>query len=1037
MKFDGISAPFVRRPVATSLLAAAIVLGGAAAFGLLPVAPLPRVDFPTINVSASLPGASPETMASAVATPLERRFGRIAGITEITSASSLGSTGITLQFDMDRDVDSAARDVQAAINAAGAELPSNLPLKPNYRKSNPADSPIMILSLTSDTVPLAQIFDAANTVLAQKISQVNGVGQVFVGGGQQPAVRVQTDPRALAGANLTLEELRTSIANATSNQPKGAVSGGQQAQAIQANDQLHNADEWKNLIVGYSQGGAVRLQDVAVVKDDVENNRAAAWTNGVRSVIVVIRRQPGANIIEVIERVKALLPSLSASISPAIKTEVAVDRSQTIRASVVDVEQSLLISVGLVILVVFVFLRSVKATAIPSVAVPLALLGTFGAMYLLDYSLDILSLMALTISTGFVVDDAIVVTENIARYVEEGMSPLEAALKGAKQIGFTVVSITVSLLAVFVPLLFMQGLVGRLFREFAVTLAAAIAISALVSLTVTPMMCARLLGHSKEKEPNRFAKAMERAFDKVHDAYANALTGVLEHRGLTLLLTAATAALSVILYIKTPTGLFPQQDTGQIGGASQAPQDISFTAMKERQKAALDVVQSDPDVDHAVGFIGGGPGGGTTNTGSVFISLKPRPQRKASADEIIARLRPKLAKVEGISLILQASQDVRVGGRGSRSQYQYTVQGADLKELQTYTPKLTAALQKLPGLKDVTSDQQTAGLQLELKIDRDTAARLGITPMQIDDTLYDAYGQRQVATTYSERNEYRVVMETMPKLQADASGLESIYLRSAQGGLVPLDTLVHQVPGSLPLAINHQGQFPSGTVSFNLAPGIALSDAVEGVKHAQSQLGIPDSLRADFAGTARAYADQQGGLLWLILTALLAVYVVLGMLYESYVHPITILSTLPSAGVGALLALNLWHMELNIIALVGLILLVGIVKKNAIMLIDFALEAERNQGLSPRDAIYQACLLRFRPILMTTLAALLGGLPLALGNGTGSELRAPLGIAIVGGLFLSQLLTMFTTPVVYLAMDRFTRPAHRRAAARQAAAATT
>jgi multidrug efflux pump len=1034
MLSGGISTPFVRRPVATSLLAAAVIISGAAAFTLLPVAPLPRVDFPTISVSASLPGASPETMASAVATPLERRFGRIAGITEITSASSLGTTSLTLQFDLDRDIDSAARDVQAAINAAGAELPANLPLKPNYKKSNPADQPIMILALTSDALPLAQIFDAANTVLAQKIAQVKGVGQVFVGGGQQPAVRVQTDPRTLAGANLTLEELRATLAAATTNQPKGAVANARQAQALVANDQLQGAAEWKGLIVGYNAGGTVRLEDVAVVKDDVENNRTAAWADGQRAVLIIIRRQPGANIIDVIERVKQLLPSLAGSISPAIKVRPLIDRSQTIRASVRDVEQSLIISVLLVIGVVYLFLRSGKATVIPSVAVPLALLGTFGVMYLVDYSLDILSLMALTISTGFVVDDAIVVTENIARHVELGEKPMTAALKGAKQIGFTVVSITVSLLAVFVPLLFLGGIVGRLFREFAVTLATAIAVSAVVSLTVTPMMCARLLGNA-HAAPDRLARWLERAFDRVVETYGHGLRGVLANRRLTLALTLATMGLSIILFIKTPWSLFPQQDTGQLQGSTQAPQDISFLAMRGLQKRVLDVVGQDRDVEHAVGFLGAGPGGGTTNAGSMFVQLKPKPERKPSADEVKDRLRPKTAGIEGITTTLQAAQDVRVGGRQSQAQYQYTLQGADLNELNAFAPKLMGAMKKLPELKDVRIDQQNAGLQLMLEIDRDTAARLGITPQQIDDTLYDAYGQRQIATTYSERNEYHVVMESMPKLQEDASGLENIFVRSSTGGLVPLTALVKQVPGNLPLAVNHQGQFPAATVSFNLAPGVAFSQAQDAIGKIVAALKMPASLRADYAGTARAATESKSSLWLLVLTAILAVYVVLGVLYESYVHPITILSTLPSAGVGALLALNLWHIELNIIALVGIILLIGIVKKNAIMLIDFAIEASRDEGLSPEQAITKACLLRFRPILMTTMAALLGGLPLAFGTGTGSEMRQPLGIAIVGGLFLSQLLTMFTTPVVYLALDRFTNKSPRSPHAQGAAAA--
>jgi hydrophobe/amphiphile efflux-1 (HAE1) family protein len=1019
----GISEPFIRRPVATTLLAVAILLAGGAGYGLLPVAPLPKFDSPTINISANLPGASPETMASAVATPLERRFGRIAGVTEMTSTSTLGSTSITLQFDLDRDVESAARDVQAAINAASAELPTNLPFRPNYRKVNPADTPILILSLTSKTVPLPQLFDTANTVLAQKIAQVQGVGQVFVGGGQQPAVRVQADPVALAGLGLSLEDVRASLSTASANQPEGAVQGDRAASVITSNNQLFGAAAWKTIALKNDQGTVVRLADVARVFDDVENNRAAAWTNGERAVLLIIRRQPGANIIDTIERIKALVPFIKSSISPAIDIEVALDRSQTIRASVEDVERTLALSVVLVVLVVFVFLRSARATAIPSVAVPLSLLGTFGVMYLLGFSLNNLSLMALTISTGFVVDDAIVVTENITRYLEAGDTPFTAAIKGAKQIGFTIISITVSLLAVFIPLLMMGGIVGRLFREFAVTLAVAIGVSAVISLTLTPMMCSRLLrGHAAQEGP--VGRLLERGFTSMLQAYERALSWVLDHRRFMLAVTLTLMGVAVWLYVIVPKGLFPQQDTGQLIGFSEGPQDVSFPSMKERQERALAALQGDPDINHTVAFIGAGPSSGV-NTGTVFVELKKVPPRTTSADQIIARLRPRLAKLEGVNLFLQAAQDLRIGGRPTRTQFQYTLQTANLDELRTWAPRLLDALKKLPELKDVASDQQTAGLQLSFTIDRDTAARFGITPQQIDDTLYDAFGQRQVATTFTQLNQYRVVLEVPPSLQQGPEALDALYVRGSNGALVPLRQLGHVEPSTLPLAINHQGQFPSTTLSFNLAPNVALGPAVAAIHQAEASIGMPVGVKAGFQGTAQAFADSSAGQPLLIIMALLVVYVVLGVLYESFVHPVTILSTLPSAGVGALVALQLSGIDLSIIALVGLILLVGIVKKNAIMMIDFAIEAERDQGLSPRDAIFQACVLRFRPILMTTMAALLGAIPLAFGSGLGSELRRPLGVSIVGGLLVSQLLTMFTTPVVYLALDRFTRRATR------------
>jgi multidrug efflux pump len=1015
-----ISAPFVRRPIATSLLAAAIILAGLSAYRYLPVAPLPRVDFPTIQVQAALPGGSPDTMASSVATPLERRFGRIAGLTEMTSVSTLGSSSITLQFDLDRDITGAARDVQAAINAAGAELPPNLPSLPNYKKVNPADSPVMILSLTSKSLPLAQVFDAANSVLAQKVSQIEGVGQVFVGGGQQPAVRVQVDQEALAGHNLSLEDVRGALATATSNQPKGFLTGSTTTYNIAATDQLLGADAYRPLVIAYgADGGAIRLGDVAKVFDDVENNRLAGWIDGQRCVLMIIRRQPGANILKTIEGVQAALPYLRQSISPAIDVNVVLNRTETIRASVTDVERTLILSVLLVVGVVFLFLRSARATAIPSIAVPLSLVGTFGIMYLLDYSIDNLSLMALAISTGFVVDDAIVVTENIARLIEDGLAPLQAALEGARQIGFTIVSITVSLIAVFIPILFMGGIVGRLFREFSVTLSIAVALSAIVSLTVTPTMAGRILRPVHEEKLNWFQRGAERAFDALVRGYDRALTWVLDHSFLMGLATIATLGLTVFLAIRVPKGLFPQQDTGLISGFSEAPQDISSTAMRRAQEQLNEIVRQDPDVAHVISFVGGAQGAG--NTGTVFVSLRPYDQRKSTADEIIARLRPKLGRIPGVALYLQSVQDMRMGGRQARTQYQFALEDADLAELQQWGPRVLAKLKSLPELRDVASDQQNAGLQVAVDIDRDSASRLGITTQMVDDTLYDALGQRQVAISFTPLNYYRVVLEAIPAQHASPDQLTHVYIRSPAGALVQLPTIARTSISSAPLAVNHQGQFPATTLSFNLAPGVALGQAIAAISAAARQIGLPAGVHASFQGTAQAFGASLSSEPLLIAAALFAVYVVLGMLYESLIHPITILSTLPSAALGALLALIALKVDFSIIALIGVILLLGIVKKNAIMMIDFALEAERTERLDPKTAIHRACLLRFRPILMTTLAALFGAVPLAIGFGAGSELRRPLGITIVGGLAVSQLLNLFSTPVIYLYLDRLRR----------------
>jgi multidrug efflux pump len=1010
------SEPFIRRPVATSLLSAAVLMAGALAYTRLPVAPLPQVEFPTVSVSASLPGADPATMASSVATPLERQFGRIAGVTQMTSNSSSGSTNITLQFDLDRDIDAAARDVQAAINAARGQLPANLPSNPNWRKVNPADAPIMILSLTSDVQTQPQMYDIADSVLAQKISQIDGIGQVFVGGSSRPAVRVEMNPQFLTRLNVGIDAVRTALGAANANRPKGAISGAHTAWIINSNDQLFKANQYRSLIVASRNGKPVILSEVAQVTDAVENINSAGSVNGKPAISLVLFRQPGANIIGTVDRVRSLMPQLQAAIPPSIHLSAVLDRTTTIRASVTDVERTLTISILLVILVVFLFLRSGWATVIPSVAVPLSLIGTFGVMYLLGYSVDNLSLMALTISTGFVVDDAIVVIENITRHLEGGMKPFDAALRGAREIGFTVFSMSTSLIAVFIPILLMGGIVGRLFREFAVTLSSAIAISLVISLTTTPMMCAKFLKSEKERSHGRFYRASESAFNRLHRGYANTLDFVLDHRLPVLLVTLATIGFTIYLYVIIPKGFFPIQDTGRLSGNVQGAQDVSFDALIAKLNQFMRIVEKDPAVDGVVSFTGGGRGGG--NSASMFITLKPLNVRKVSAQEIIARLRPKTAHIPGAQLFLTAVQDVRVGGRQSNAEYQYTLQGDNLDDLMSWSPRFAKAMMKLKELKDVSSDQQNQGLQATVVIDRQTAARLGVSLAAIDSTLYDAFGQRQVSVMYSGINQYHVVMEVDPRYSRTPDALRSVYVRSSRGQEIPLSAVAHYAINQTPLSIPHQGQFPAVTVSFNLSPGVSLGQATTAIQALEGQMRMPSSIHPGFQGTAQAFQDSLKNEPMLVLAALLAVYIVLGILYESLVHPLTILSTLPSAGVGALIALLITNTEFTIIALIGIILLIGIVKKNAIMMIDFALEAERKEKKDSRAAVREACLLRFRPIMMTTMAALFGGLPLALGRGVGSELRRPLGIAIVGGLIVSQMLTLYTTPVTYLYLDR-------------------
>ena len=1018
-----LSAPFIQRPVATSLLSLALLLAGSVAYSILPVASLPNVDFPVIGVGAGLPGASPETMASSVATPLERQFGRIAGVNQMTSTSSLGSASVTLQFDINRNIDAAARDVQASINAARSQLPANLPQNPSYRKANPAESPILILTLTSDVVPKAQVYDLADSILSQKIAQIQGVGQVFVGGSSSPAVRVELNPMQLGSNGVGLEAVRTALAGANANRPKGAFQDAGHRWQISDNDQIFKASDYAPIIAGYNRqtGAPVRISDLGTITDDVADIHTAGVsginTPGTRgqlkdAILVVIFKIPGANVMSTVDAVMAQMPHLQAAIPPTIKIDVAIDRTSTIRASVRDVELSLMISVLLVVLVVFLFLREVWATIIPSVAVPLSLVGTFGVMYLLGYTIDNLSLMALTIATGFVVDDAIVVIENITRYLEMGMTPFDAAMKGSKEIGFTVLSMSTSLIAVFIPILLMGGIVGKLFREFAVTLSVAIAVSLLVSLTTTPMLCAHFLKSRDESRHGRIYRASESAFQWLHNEYAGGLRWVLRHQVLMLCVVTGTMALNVFLFIIVPKGFFPQQDTGRISGQTVAAQDISFPAMSAKQRELAQMVLDDPSIATVTAFAGGGRN--SNNMGFMFVGLKPPNQRPGhiSADQVVNGLRKKLTSIPGAILYLQANQDIQVGGRGSAAQYQYTLSDENLNELNSWAPQLQARMRSMPELRDVSSDQQNQGLAANLVIDRDAASRLGITASAIDQVLYDAFGQREVSTMYTALNQYFVVMEVDPRYQLSPDSLNGIFVKSSTGAMVPLSTIARFESQRTSLAVNHQGQYPAITLTFNLAPNVALGDAVTALEKAQAEMNMPSALHATFQGTAQAFQDSLKNEKWLILAALVAVYIVLGILYESLIHPLTILSTLPPAGVGAILALLLTGTDLSIIALIG------IVKKNAIMMIDFALQAERDQGLPPVEAIYQACLLRFRPIMMTTMAALFGGLPLAIGMGVGSELRKPLGITIVGGLIVSQMLTLFTTPVVYLFFDR-------------------